>query len=143
MNKDEMWSVFVQPLLGGCGTCEYAGKFGPLADTNDCDRDDYDGANPVCVDDWWKESKCIKWKLASCLDEDPEPDKSKYISIREITCMKCKKEDHCEVTFDYTEAGKINAANVTRLPDGWEYRPYGKAGGVAPYCLECLSDNFP
>jgi hypothetical protein len=138
MNKDKIWIAFVQPLLGACPTCFYACHGGALAEADDCMHADYDGGDPACVDDWWEDDKCIKWKLASWLQKEPDVDKTKYVTIREINCMKCRKEDHCEVTFKFTEAGKVKSANVTRLPDNWAYLPYGNAGGFALYCSECL-----
>ncbi len=133
--------TFVQPLMNTCGTCFYVAYVGPNAEADDCNRDDYDGGDPVCVDDWWEEGKCIKWKVSELVswDKEPKPEEKEYVSVRDINCMKCRKEDHCEVTLEYTESGKVNGANVTRLPDGWESRPYGTAGGTAPYCPECLA----
>jgi len=140
-SKDEIWEKFVQPLLNTCATCTYALYGGALADADDCGRDDYDGSDPACVDDWWDERGiCAKWELAPCLEEfqEPEePDKSKYVSLRETNCMKCKKPGRCEVTFEYTQNGKMKGANVTKLEDGWAYQPFGDAGGEAPYCMEC------
>lgn len=54
-----------------------------------------------------------------------------------MNCMKCRKPGRCEVTFEYTEGGKVKSANITRVEDGWKHLPYGDAGGVAPYCPEC------
>ena len=70
--------------------------------------------------------------------EVSEPDDKIYISVREMNCMKCRKPGRCEVTFEYTEGGKVKSAEITRMEDGWERLPFGDAGGVAPYCPECL-----
>lgn len=61
-----------------------------------------------------------------------------HVSTREINCARCQLPGRCQVTFEYTEGGKIKSAEVTRLEDGWEYRPFGNVGGEAPYCAECL-----
>lgn len=57
---------------------------------------------------------------------------------RFINCQRCWQQASCVVEFGYTEAGRINAAQVVRLPEGWHYRPIGEAGGQAPYCPSCL-----
>ncbi len=133
-----IWEIFVQPLLHTCATCNFAMYGGPNADADDCDRDDYDGSDLACVDDWWVDGECIKWAILPLLEDPEEPDRSKYVSLRETNCIKCRREGRCEVTFEYTENGKVKAANVTRMEDGWEYLPYGDVGGKAPYCPECL-----
>ena len=65
-------------------------------------------------------------------------DPSKYTSVREMNCMKCRKPGRCEVTFEYNESGKVTSAKVTRMEDDWDYKPFGDAGGKAPYCPDCL-----
>jgi phage host-nuclease inhibitor protein Gam len=79
----------------------------------------------------------LEAQIAELTKEPEEPDRSKYVTIREMNCMRCRKPGRCEVTFHYTDAGKVKAANVTRMEDGWRYKPYGKAGGKAPYCRDC------
>ena len=61
-----------------------------------------------------------------------------YVATRDVDCAGCGANGKCQVTFEYTEGGKIKAANVTRLDDGWKHLPYGNAGGSAPYCPVCL-----
>jgi hypothetical protein len=56
---------------------------------------------------------------------------------RFVNCHKCWTEGVCVVEFGYTEAGRINAAEVSKPPQGWEYRPLGEEGGQAPYCPAC------
>lgn len=72
--------------------------------------------------------------------EQPEEDNRTYVSVRETNCMSCRKPGRCEVTFTYTEGGKVQSAEVTRLEDGWKQLPYGDAGGVAPYCPVCQEE---
>lgn len=69
-----------------------------------------------------------------------KPELRTHVSNREMNCMKCRRPGRCEVTFEYTEGGKVKSANVTRMEDGWKYLPYGDAGGEAPYCPECLKE---
>ncbi len=67
-----------------------------------------------------------------------EEEEEKYVSRREMDCAgDCGLSALCEVTYMYTEGGKVKSAEVTRMPDGWRYRLYGKAGGEAPYCPTC------
>jgi hypothetical protein len=156
--QKRIWATFVQPVLGACPTCYYSLYGGPNAYADDCMHDEYDGGDPACVDEWWEDGKCIKWKLASWLDvhtdhakvlelldspgaEAASAERDQYVTVRELNCMKCRKPGYCEVTFTYTESGKIKSANVTRIQDGWEYRPFGNVGGTAPYCPECLEEK--
>ncbi len=59
---------------------------------------------------------------------------------RFVNCRKCWTEGICIVEFGYTEVGRINAAQVLELPQGWTYQPFGEAGGRAPYCPDCQPD---
>jgi len=79
----------------------------------------------------------LEAQVAELTKVPEEPDRSKYVTIREMNCMRCRTPGWCEVTFEYTDSGKVKAANVTRIEDGWKYKPYGKAGGNAPYCPIC------
>lgn len=76
------------------------------------------------------------YELLESFEEAP-PDEKKYVSAREMNCMKCRKPGRCEVTFEYTDGGNVKSAEVTKMEDGWEYLPFGDAGGEAPYCPEC------
>ncbi len=78
------------------------------------------------------------YELLEDFEEANKPKDNKYVSVRETNCMKCRRPGRCEVTFEYTERGKIKSADITKIEDGWEYRPFGNAGGTAPYCPECL-----
>jgi len=59
---------------------------------------------------------------------------------RFVNCRGCWTEGICTVELGYTEAGRISAAEVLALPQGWTYRPYGEAGGQAPYCPDCQKE---
>jgi hypothetical protein len=59
-----------------------------------------------------------------------------YKSRRDIVCMGCKLEAFCEITLVF-ENEKVTSAAVTKVPDGWKYKSYGDAGGMAPYCPDC------
>jgi hypothetical protein len=65
---------------------------------------------------------------------------TKALVERFINCHTCWTQETCQVEFGYTEAGRINSAQVTRLPQGWQYRPLGEAGGQAPICPACQPD---
>lgn len=63
-----------------------------------------------------------------------------YITNRYVNCRGCWAEDTCVVKFTYeirSGAYKMVAAKVVRIPDGWETRLYGEAGGTAHYCPNC------
>ncbi len=58
---------------------------------------------------------------------------------RSINCQQCWEKGTCVVEFTYNENDRIAGAKVLELPQGWKYRPYGDAGGEAPYCTVCLN----
>jgi len=77
----------------------------------------------------------------TCSTPMPAPKQiANYVADRFADCAHCGITGKIQVTFEYTEGGKIKAANVTKMSDGWEYRPFGNVGGSAPYCPECLAD---
>ncbi len=61
-----------------------------------------------------------------------------YRTTRATNCMLCGRPGKVQVTFEYTEGGKVAKADITGMEKGWEMKPYGDAGGEAPYCPECL-----
>jgi hypothetical protein len=58
-------------------------------------------------------------------------------SERVVNCVECWMEGDCLVEISFNQAGNVTEARVAELPQGWEYRPYGEAGGQAPYCPRC------
>ncbi len=90
------------------------------------------------LDDKWRAELLV---LIAELEKVEVVDDLTYVSPREMNCAGCRRPGRCEVTFKYTEGGKVESADVTRMADGWEYRPYGNAGGEAPYCPKCLEGD--
>lgn len=60
---------------------------------------------------------------------------------RTINCRGCWKESRCVVELTFNETGRVTDARVAGIPSGWAYRPYGDAGGEAPYCPSCLAQQ--
>jgi len=65
-----------------------------------------------------------------------------YVTTRATNCADCGRPGKVQVTFDYNEGGKLIAANITGMEDGWKMQPYGAAGGEAPYCPVCLEKRY-
>ena len=61
-----------------------------------------------------------------------------YVTQRATNCAGCGMAGKVQVTFKYNETGKLEAADITGIQEGWKMMPYGDAGGEAPYCAECL-----
>ena len=61
-----------------------------------------------------------------------------YLANRNVECAHCENEGSIQIKFEYTEGGKIKSADIISITDGWDYRPFGSAGGIAPYCPACL-----
>jgi hypothetical protein len=60
-------------------------------------------------------------------------------SQRVVNCRGCWAEGECRVEITFNELGRVTEARVLELSPGWAYRPYGAAGGQAPYCPACLA----
>jgi hypothetical protein len=60
---EKLEAKYVIPLLGTCATCRHALYGGPKADADDCQREEYDGSDPECVENWWEANgQCKKWE---------------------------------------------------------------------------------
>lgn len=68
-----------------------------------------------------------------------EPELRKYRHAKVIDCAgRCGNARTAVVIYTF-DGSRMIAADI-ELPEGWEYKSYGDAGGEAPFCTECLKD---